>query len=617
MDCTIWNQILYELTFSVSGEQELGKLVKKASLAFLKKLDCAHVSILQYKNSGFETACVIPRISSEDPAYHELVEEFSEAASENRERSYIIINKDLFYYGFLLKGFGLLLMGRNEPIEENFLKELVPVTNMLAQNCSFNYEAVKKREAIEAELRQERRLLRSIIDTIPDMIFYRDVKGIYKLVNDATAGFFSLSPGEIIGRSLWDVHPLPEARECRKTDCEAIKSGHIQRYEAQLKNPEDKLHPFEILKAPIYDEADNCIGVVAVSRNIKERKHYEQQLEYMGTHDQLTGLYNRRFLEEEINQLDTRRQLPVSVIMADINCLKLINDVFGYQEGDNLIVKAAGIIESSCREDDLVIRWGGDEFVVFLPRTDAETVEKISLRIGENCNSQRSGFIQIGLALGFATKERVSENIWQVFRGASEKMYIDKLQHRQEYKESVISSLKTALLEKSAETEEHAERLILVCKEIGKSMGLDPQRLKQLELLAMFHDIGKVVIEKSVLMKQGPLTGEEWVQMRKHPEVGYRFAQAVPEFSSIAESILCHHERWDGKGYPRGIKGEDIPLLSRILAVADAFDAMTNNRAYQKAVSHQEALKVIENNAGIQFDPAIAHEFCRLNMAKK
>jgi len=184
-------------------------------------------------------------------------------------------------------------------------------------------------------------------------------------------------------------------------------------------------------------------------------------------------------------------------------------------------------------------------------------------------------------------------------------MYSNKLLHAKTYRDTILLSLKAALMEKSMETEEHAERLKEMCRKIGEGMGLSIQQLNTLELLAVLHDIGKVAIEEGILMNPGSLTEEEWGKMRKHCEIGYRIAQSAPELSHIAEYILSHHERWDGKGYPQGLKGEEIPLLSRILAVADAFDAMIHDRPYRKAMSREKAMAELKRNAGTQFDPDV------------
>lgn len=339
------------------------------------------------------------------------------------------------------------------------------------------------------------------------------------------------------------------------------------------------------------------------------RKKFEEKILFLSYHDQLTGLYNRRFMEEEIRRLDTPRQLPVSVIVGDVNGLKLTNDVFGHRAADLLLKKAAEIIKESCRREDIIARWGGDEFVILLPRTDMKAAEEIVRRSKNKCALDSEGPVQVSIALGYATKNKAEENIWQVLKEAEEWMYRHKLLQSKGYRNAVISFLKATLFEKSMETEEHAERLREISLKIAKGLGLSAKQMDELELLAVLHDIGKVAIKESILLKPGPLTEKEWEEMKKHPEIGCRIAQNTPELAFIAEYILCHHERWDGRGYPSGLKGEEIPLLSRILAVADAFDAMTNDRPYRKAISREEALVELERNAGTQFDPEVVSAF--------
>ena len=165
---------------------------------------------------------------------------------------------------------------------------------------------------------------------------------------------------------------------------------------------------------------------------------------------------------------------------------------------------------------------------------------------------------------------------------------------------------------RSQETEEHGERLARFTKAIGEKLGLKRERLDNLELLCVLHDIGKIGIDDRILNKPGKLSADEWELMKKHTEIGYRIAKSSPEFEHIADFILCHHERWDGTGYPRALKGTEIPIESRIVAIADAYDAMTHNRVYHKAKSFDAAMDEIKRCTGTQFDPDIARLFIEL-----
>jgi len=188
-------------------------------------------------------------------------------------------------------------------------------------------------------------------------------------------------------------------------------------------------------------------------------------------------------------------------------------------------------------------------------------------------------------------------------------MYKNKLTESNSYRYLIIHSITKTLSEKDHETEEHSNRLKTFCNKLGKLLGLSELELNELEIFAALHDIGKIGVSENILNKKEKLTEEDWYKLKKHSEIGYRIVKSVPELINIADYILAHHERWDGTGYPQGLKGTSIPLLSRILTVVDAYDAMTNDRVYRKGMPKDEAINELLINAGKQFDPNIVEIF--------
>ncbi|MEM5768383.1 MAG: HD-GYP domain-containing protein, partial [Bacillota bacterium] len=211
----------------------------------------------------------------------------------------------------------------------------------------------------------------------------------------------------------------------------------------------------------------------------------------------------------------------------------------------------------------------------------------------------------------------VESSIQTAMQQAEKNMYQQKLLDGKSFRNAIISTLLATLYEKSNETEEHSKRMEHHCHHIGRRLQLSSKEMDELSLLALLHDIGKVGINPNILQKPGALTPAEWDDMKRHPEIGYRIAQATPELAAVADLILSHHERWDGKGYPRGLKETEIPLPCRILAVTDAYDAMTNDRAYRRAMSSEDAICELGRNAGTQFEPRIVSFFLESLQSEK
>ncbi len=327
----------------------------------------------------------------------------------------------------------------------------------------------------------------------------------------------------------------------------------------------------------------------------------------------MTGLYNRRHYELEKERLDCESSAPISIIIADINGVRLINDAFGHSEGDRLIIETAKLIQSCCREGDLLARTGGDDFTIILPYTGHDKAYEITNIIKESCEKFNRTISNnekyLNLSIGFGTKENEYGSMDNAEKEAEEYLRKRKLFERKSYHNAVLSSIMATMYARSHETEAHSLRISGLCRAIAEKMCLPQKLMDELHLFSMLHDIGKVGIDDRILNKPDSLTNTESHIMETHPEIGYKIAMAAPELESVAEYILSHHERWDGSGYPNGKCGEEIPLLSRILAVADTYDAMTEDRVYRKAMSKESALEEIERNAGTQFDPEIVRVF--------
>ncbi len=474
------------------------------------------------------------------------------------------------------------------------------------------------RKAAEEALQKSEEKHRRLFETMEQGVIYQNVNGNIISANPAAERILGLSFEEMQGKNSQDSHWQmidEEGNAVPGTDHPALialrtgqRVGPVTR---GVYHPGKNSHVWlSIIAIPLFQPGKKGpFQVYSTFSDITEQKEAEERIRYISFHDSLTGLYNRYFLEEEMKRLDTERQLPIGIVMIDLNGLKLINDTYGHEKGDAMLKKLADILKETCREEELIARWGGDEFVILLPGTDTEEVKSVCQRIARNCQDAFVEDIPLSIAIGTAQKDTMDKTLNKVLNEAEDAMYKSKLSESRSARSSVLNALLKVLAEKSFETETHSLNMKRVALQIGEGLNLPKTELNRLSLLTTLHDIGKVNISEEILTKNGPLNEKEWEIIKKHPEIGYRIARATEEFSHVAEDILSHHEHWDGSGYPRGIKGNDIPLLARIVSIADAYEVMSSGRPYKKAMSQEEIILEFKRCSGRQFDPELVEIF--------
>lgn len=441
------------------------------------------------------------------------------------------------------------------------------------------------------------------------MILIELETGAFLDANPSAFEFYGYSRNELLTMKIQDINLLPAEEVNALSAKAAAKKQKYFAFPHRLKNGEIKI--VDVYTSPISYQGKKVLYSIIIDAT--EREAAYAQIEYLDRHDYLTGAYNRKYFEETKNQLDREDCLPLSIIIGDINGTRFINDTFGNAAGDKLIAETARLLRDCIRENDFLARTGGDEFCILMPNTDQNTASSILNKITDAFETYNLSLTDpskhISFSLGFGTKQTPTDRIMDVEKEADEYLQKRKLLESTSHHNAVITSLLATVYIRSQETESHCKRISSLSKIMGEKLGLPPWDRDNLQLFSLLHDIGKVGVEDSVLNKPGKLTDEEWVLMKKHSEIGYRIAKSTPGLESVAEHILFHHERWDGKGYPQGLSGENIPLLSRILAIADAYDAMTSDRIYRKALGMEKAITEIEKNAGTQFDPLLVEVF--------
>ncbi|EEG77036.1 diguanylate cyclase domain-containing protein [Dethiobacter alkaliphilus] len=468
----------------------------------------------------------------------------------------------------------------------------------------------------EQQLLSSNNKLSALIEASPLAIITLDKDGRVMSWNPAAETMFGWKEHEVLGH-LNPIVPEDKVLEFRQLQAQVKKGGSVSGAEVRRQRKDGSLCEVSLSTAAVHNEQGEVTGFVSFIADITEQKQKEEQLRFLSLHDALTGIYNRTYFEQEMRRLESGRFPRVGMIVCDLDGLKLYNDSLGHDVGDSLLQAAAQIIKSCFRESDVVARIGGDEFAVLLPDTDLNAVENACERIGKGIAryNEENGKLYLSMSIGFAVSEEPVK-IAELFKEADNNMYAEKLRRNENVRNATTHILLKALTTRDFIGDGHGERMEDMVTDFAQSVKIPESRLDDIRMFARYHDIGKVGISESLLMKPEILGGGELEEVRRHSEIGHRIALSAPDIAHLAEWILKHHEWWDGSGYPLGLKGKDIPLECRLLAIVDAYDALTSKRPYRQPLSSEEAFRELRDFAGRQFDPKLVEAFIEMMQAR-
>ncbi len=422
----------------------------------------------------------------------------------------------------------------------------------------------------------------------------------YTSINSSFEVFSSLKSEDVIGKTIREVLPHTD-KSWMHIFAQVISTGEPINYE------DYSISLGKYYSVKVYSPKQNQVAVLF--EDITQRKQMDEKILFASKHDYLTNLPNRRYFDEKIKELDQPQNYPLIISMMDIDGLKLINDTLGHFVGDQAIIAVAKQLQTTFGEHAFVARTGGDEFMIVCANTLISEFKQKRNEMIETMSKIKIQGVDISLSFGIAVKSESTELIQDIIIKSENDMYANKVLHGQSARNQIIVTLFDALKNKYEEEKIHSSRVSQYCSLMGECLGLSEGEKLELELAGRMHDIGKISIPDTILRKPGKLNDEEWNIMRNHTTNGYQILRSADQYSRLAEYSLTHHERMDGKGYPQGLKGEEIPLFSRIIAICDAYEAMTSDRQYRKAMTSQEAVKEIIRCAGTQFDEKLVKIF--------
>lgn len=452
---------------------------------------------------------------------------------------------------------------------------------------------------------------RSIFEQATIGICYFDRYGTITYANPFMAKLFKAKQSHLEGESLRTLNIHREKDLPYGLDFSIVQDrSNSVTLEKQLQRLDGSQFWANISFSAIqFDEEELFMSTII---DISDRKEAEAMMAYLNDHDQLTGCKNRYFFENHLIFFEASENWPNAFVIVDVNGLKLFNDAFGFEHGNVMIKSVANILIKNTPDNGHTIRYGGSEFLVALPQHDLFKTLAWIRNIKDQIAEFNMNDVQISVSTGYALMENDHQSIAQLLVKAEERLNREKLSDSTSVMSHTIEIIMNSLYAKNKREMEHSKRVSDLCEKMAIRLRLDSTLIQKLKVAGLMHDIGKIGIPDAILDKPGKLDDNEFILIQKHAESGYKILSAANEFSEIANYILAHHERWDGKGYPKGLKETEIPIYARIISIADAYDAMTSDRAYRKGLSVDAAMSELQKHSGRQFDPYLVKIFTEM-----
>jgi len=496
-----------------------------------------------------------------------------------------------------------------------------------------------ERKRTEAAMRESEERFRCAFDYALSGMAMLGLEGEWQQVNQALCDMLGY-PRDLLLTTTFLSVTHPDDCNLSLAALTQIKLGATSsmQFEKRFVHRSGRIIYAMVSAALVRSDSGQPVYISSQIQNITERKNWEMERERLlnaaierADRDPITGLLNHRAFHSRFAEEADRSQrngIPLGVLVMDLNNFKFFNDAYGHLAGDDVLRLIANALKTACRSYDILARHGGDEFAVLLPGASQDEVPQLKRRIEqaianiEYCPPGQNVQVPLRISVGgavlpddggarldvFAAADvRLQDTKRGYSDGVAAQLRIAVSAHNKEF--SMLNALVTAVDNKDRYTRSHSEDVLSFSLQIAKVLGMDEHTQHNIAVTALLHDVGKISVPDHILRKPGKLTVEEFDAIRQHPVMGAAIVGAVEGFHDTLDGIRYHHERWDGGGYPDGLKGEETPILARVIAVADGFSAMTTDRPYRKGMDEEQALAILESGAGTQWDSLCVNAF--------